>query len=232
MARENGIKMHSAHNERKPVDTEKLIIILKNKICKYMTSISKTMYFDKFDSLVNKYNNTYHSKIKIKSVDIKSSTYFYFNKETNKEDPKFKVSDHLSISKYRNIFASVNVPNWSVEVFVIRNVKNISNLKGEEIVEMFYEKEFQKPNQKESRIKNGIKRKGDKLYVNWKGYDHSFNTCIDKKEIAIKKMSYFPPYNHCKNKIDVKLDLSNYPTKSDLKTQIVLIHHNLLKTVI
>ena len=52
---------------------------------------------------------------------------------------------------------------------------------------MFYEKELQKPNQKESRIKNGIKRKGDKLYVNWKGYDHSFNTCIDKKEIAIKK---------------------------------------------
>ena len=70
---------------------------------------------------------------------------------------------------------------------MIRNVKNISNLKGEEIVEMFYEKELQKPNQKESRIKNGIKRKGDKLYVNWKGYDHSFNTCIDKKEIVIKK---------------------------------------------
>ena len=184
MARKNGIKIHSAHNERKPADTEKLIIILKNKICKYVTSTSKTMYFDKFDSIVNKCNNTYHSTIKIKPVAIKSSTYFDFNKKTNREDTKFKVSDHLSISKNRNIFASGNVPNWSIKVFVIRKVKNIGNLKGEEIVEIFYEKELQKTNQKESRIKNWIKRKGNTLYVNWKGYDNSLNTCIYKKEIV------------------------------------------------
>ena len=59
----------------------------------------------------------------------------------------------------------------------------ISDLNGEEIVGSFYEKELQKTNQKEFRIEKVIKRKRNKLYVQWKGYDNSFNSWIDKKDL-------------------------------------------------
>ena len=58
------------------------------------------MYIDKLADILNKYNNTYHRTIKIKPVDVKSSTYIDFNKENYKEDHKFKVGDHVRISKY------------------------------------------------------------------------------------------------------------------------------------
>ena len=81
-----------------------------------MTSVLKNVCIDKLANIVNKYNNTYHSTIKI---DVKSSTYIDFNKKNNK-DRKFKVGDHLRISKYKNIFANGYIPNWSEEVFVIK----------------------------------------------------------------------------------------------------------------
>ena len=102
----------------------------------------------------------------------------YFKKGVNDKDPKFKVGDHVRISKYKNIFAKGYTPNWSEEVFVIKKVKNtvpwtyvINDLNDEEIIGTFYEKELQKANQKEFRIEKVIKRKGDKLYVKWKGYN-------------------------------------------------------------
>ena len=90
----------------------------------------------------------------IAQVDVKSSTYIDSSKEINNKDPKFKIGGIVGASKYKNIFAKNCVPNWSEEVFMIKNVKNsvpwtyvISDLKGEEIVGTFYEKEFQKTNQ-------------------------------------------------------------------------------------
>ena len=80
------------------------------------------MYIDKLDYMVNKYNNTYHKAIKMKPVDVKSSTYIDFNKENNKEGPKFKIDNHVRISKYKNIFTKGYVPNWSEEVFVIKKI--------------------------------------------------------------------------------------------------------------
>ena len=84
----------------------------------------KNMYIDKVDGIVNsiRYSNTYHSKTKMKPVDVKSSTYIDFNKENDKRDPKFEVRDHIRISKYKNIFAKGRTPNWFEEVFV--NKKN------------------------------------------------------------------------------------------------------------
>ena len=91
----------------------------------------------------------------------------------------------------KNIFAKAYAPNWSEEFFVINKIKNtvpstyaISDLNGEEITESFYKKELQKTNQKEFRIEKVLKRKGDKLYVKWKGYDNSFNSWINKKYIV------------------------------------------------
>ena len=85
------------------------------------------------------------------------------------------------------------MPNWSEEVFVIKKVKNtvpwtyvINDLNGEEIIGTFYEKEYQKTSQEEFRIEKVIRRKGDKLYVKWKGYDNSFNSLIDRGNLVQK----------------------------------------------
>ena len=155
-----------------------------------MISVSKNSFVDKLDDIVNKYNNTYHSTIKMKPIDVKSSTYIDSSKEINEEDPKFKIGDIVRISKYKNIFAKGYVPNWSEEVFVIKKVKNtvpwryvVRDLNGE-VVGTFYEKELQKTNQKEFRVEKVIKRKGNKLYVKWKGYDSSLNSWINKKNVV------------------------------------------------
>ena len=147
--------MYATHNEGKFVATERFIRTLKNKIYKYMTSISKNVYIDKLDDIVNKYNNTYHRSIKMKPADVKPNTYIDSSKEMNGEDPKFKIGDLVRISKYNNIFAKSYAPNWSGEVFVIKKVKNTlpwthvtSDLKGEEIVGSFFQKKMQKTNQK------------------------------------------------------------------------------------
>ena len=96
--------MYSIHNERKSVVAERFIRNLKTKIYKYMTSISKNLYIDKLNDIVNEYNNTYRT-IKMKSVDVEDDTYTDFSKKVNDKDPKFKVGDHVRISKYKNIFA-------------------------------------------------------------------------------------------------------------------------------
>ena len=180
--------MYSIHNEGKSVDAERFIKTLETKIYKYMISVSKNVYIDKLDNIVNEYNNTYHRAIKMKTVDVKNNTYIDFKKEVNDKDPKFKVGDHVRISKYKNIFAKGYTPNWSEEVFVISKIKNtvpwtyvINDLNGEEIIGTFYEKELQKTNQQEFRTEKVIKKKGDKLYVKWKGYDSSLIAGLIKK---------------------------------------------------
>ena len=97
----------------------------------------------------------------------------------------------MRISKYKNIFAKGYTPNWSEEVFVIRKIKNtvpwtyvIDDLNGEEITGTFYDKELQKIDQQEFRIEKVIKKKGDKLYIKWKGHDNLFNSWIDKKGLG------------------------------------------------
>ena len=83
---------------------------------KYMTAVSKTVYIDKLDDIVNKYNNTYHSTIKMKPTDAKSNTSIDSSKKTNDKNPKFKIGDNVRTSKYKNIFAKDFTSNWSEEV--------------------------------------------------------------------------------------------------------------------
>ena len=82
------------------------------------------MYIDKSDDIVDEYNNTKHRRIKTKPTDLKDNTYIDFGKEVNDNDPKFKVGDHVRISKYKNIFAKGYTPNWSEEIFLIKEIKN------------------------------------------------------------------------------------------------------------
>ena len=148
------------------------------------------MYVDKLDDIVNECNNTHHRTIKMKPVDVKDNTNIDFKKEVNDKDPKFEIGDHIRISKCTNIFAKGYTPNWSEEVFVIKKVKNavpwtyvINDLNGEKLIGTFYEKELKKANQREFRIDQVIKKKGDKLYVKRKSCDSSFKSWIDKKRL-------------------------------------------------
>ena len=122
-------------------------------------------------------NTTIHT---VKPIDVKSDIFAEYNEESNEKDPKFKIGDHVRTSKYKNIFAKGYDPNWSEEIFVVKNTIPwtyvISHLNGEEIIGSFYEEELQKTNQKEFGIEKILKTKGNKLYVKWKGCNNSFNS--------------------------------------------------------
>ena len=116
--------MFSTHNEGKCVLPERFIRTLNNKIYKHMIAISKNVYFDVLDDIVKKYNKTYHKTIKMKPVDVKDDCFAEYNEESNEKDPKFKVGDHVRISKYKSIFAKGYIPYWSKEIFVVKKIKN------------------------------------------------------------------------------------------------------------
>ena len=113
---------------------------------------------------------------------LKSTITLSTVQKFNEKVPKFKVGNNVSISKYKNIFAKGYTPNWSEEVFVINKVQN--TVPWTYLINDFYEKELKKTNQKEFSIEKVIKKKGDKLYVKWKGYNNSFSSWIDKKYIV------------------------------------------------
>ena len=151
--------MYSISNKGKSVVAERLNGTLKTKIYKYTNSVSKNVYIDKLNDVVTEYNNTCYRTIKMKPNDVKDKPYIDSIKLHSNKDPKFKVGDHVKISKYKNIFAKGYTPNCSEEVLVIKKVKNIvpwtsviNDLKGEETIGTFYEKELQKTNQQEFRI--------------------------------------------------------------------------------
>ena len=121
--KDNDISMYSTHNEGKSVVAEKFIRTLKNKIYKHMTAILKNVYFDVIDDIVDKYKDTYHKTIKMKPIDVKSDSCADYNEESNEKDPKFKIDDHVRISKCKNIFAKGYAPNWSEEIFVAKKKK-------------------------------------------------------------------------------------------------------------
>ena len=133
----NNIEMYSTYNEGKSVVAERFIRTLKNKIFKHMTAVSKNVYFDVLDDIVNKYNNTVHRTIKMKPIDVTPDSYAECNEDSNKKDPKFKTGDRVRISKYKSIFAKGYTPNWSEEVFIVNKIENtipwtyvISDLNG------------------------------------------------------------------------------------------------------
>ena len=152
--------MYSTYNEGKSVVAERFIRTLKNKLYKHMTPTGKNVYYDVLDDVVNKYNNTKHSTIKMKPIDgkdtTKSTSLERNNKrvyidEHNEKDSRFKVGDRVRISKFKNIFAKGYTPNWSKEIFIVDKINdtvpytyNLKDLNDEEIVGSFYDRELQK----------------------------------------------------------------------------------------
>ena len=116
------------HNEGKSVVAERFIRTLKAKIYKHMTLVSKNVYINKLDDIVNEYKNVYHRTIKMKPLDNEDNTYIDFEKEVEDKDPKFKVADYVKVSQYKNIFAKEYMPSWSEEVFVVSKIKKYSSM--------------------------------------------------------------------------------------------------------
>ena len=148
---DNDINMYSTYNEGKSVIAERFIRTLKNKLYKHMTATGKNVYYDVLDDVVNKYNNTKHSTIKMKPIDVGDNNKRVYIDEHNEKDSRFKVGDRVRISRYKNIFAKGYTPNWSKEIFIVDKINdtvpytyNLKDLNDEEITGSFYDKELQK----------------------------------------------------------------------------------------
>ena len=115
--------MYSTYNEAKSVVAERFIRTLKNKLYKYMTATGKNIYDYVLDDVVKEYNNTKHSTIKMKPIDVGDNKRVYID-EHNEKDSRFKVGDRVRISKFKNIFAKGYTPNWSKEIFIVDKIND------------------------------------------------------------------------------------------------------------
>ena len=147
---DNDIIIYSTYNEGESVVAERFIRTLKSKLYKHMTAIGKNVYYHVLDDVVNKYNNTKHSTIKMKPIDVKNNKRVYID-EHNEKRSRFKVNDRVRISKFKNIFAKGYTPNWSKEIFIVDKINdtvpytyNLKDLNDEEIIGIFYDQELQK----------------------------------------------------------------------------------------
>ena len=120
---DNNIIMYSTYNEGKSVVAERFIRTLKNKLYKHMTATGKNVYYDVLDDVVSKYNNTKHSTIKMKPIDVKNNKRVYID-EHNEKRSRFKVGDRVRISRFKNIFAKGYTPNWSREMFIVNKIND------------------------------------------------------------------------------------------------------------
>ena len=144
---DNDINMYSTY---KSVVAERFIRTLKNKLYKHMTATGKNIYYNVLDDVVNKYNNTKHSTIKMKPIDVgNNNKRVYIDKHIEK-DSRFKLGDRGKIFKFKNIFAKGYTPNWSKEIFVVDKINdtvpytyNLKDLNDEEIIGSFYDRELQ-----------------------------------------------------------------------------------------
>ena len=148
---DNDINMYRRYNEGKSVVAERFMRTLKNKLYKHMTATGKNIYYDVLDDVVNKYNNTKHSTIKMKPIDVGDNNKRVYIDEYNEKYSKFKVGDRVRISRYKNIFAKGYDPNWSSEIFIVDKINdtvpytyNLKDLNDEEIISSFYDKELRK----------------------------------------------------------------------------------------
>ena len=148
---DNDINMYSTYNEGRSVVAERFIRTLKNKLYKHITATGKNVYYNVLDDVVNKYNNTKHSTIKMKPIDVGDTNKRVYIDEHNEKDTKFKVGDRVRISRYKNIFAKGYAPNSSSEIFIVDKINdtvpymyNLKDLNDEEIIGSFYDKELQK----------------------------------------------------------------------------------------
>lgn len=187
------VELYSTENEEKSSVVERWNRTMKEKMWKYFSANNTRIYFDVMDELVDQYNNTKHSSIKMTPVEAskkknENAVYrnLYGDIDSSKVNPKFSVGDKVRISKKKQLFEKGYTPRWTEEVFTISEIQftrpptyKITDYNDEEIQGTFYELELQKTSQEVYRIEKVIRKKGAKALVKWFGYPTSFNSWVD-----------------------------------------------------
>ena len=192
------VELHSTENEEKSSIVERWIRTMKEKMWKYFTDNNTYTYIDILPDLVEDYNNTVHSSIKMTPVEAskkKNELTVWRNLYPDRLKihdltPKFSVGDEVRISKKKKVFEKGYTTRWTEEVFTIVKIQNtnpvtykIADLQGEEIDGTFYEPELQKTEQQVFRIEKVIKKEKGKSLVKWKGYSDKFNSWVNNKDL-------------------------------------------------
>ena len=192
------IELYSTENEEKSSIVERWIRTIKEKMWKYFTDNNTYKYMDVLDDLVEDYNNTVHSSIKMTPIDAskkKNELTVWRNLypdryKINNLTPKFSVGDEVRITKKKKVFEKGYTTRWTEEIFTIKEIRDtdpitykLEDLKGEEIKGTFYEPELQKTEQQIYRIEKIIKKKKGESLVKWKGYSDKFNSWVDNKDL-------------------------------------------------
>ena len=190
----NDITLYSTENEEKSSVCERWNRTIKTKMWKQFTVQGNTVYLDILPKILEQYNNTKHSSIKMTPVEAskkKNENAVYYNLYGDMEQlsskPKFKVGDKVRISKYkRKVFDKGYTPNWT-EIFLIDKIQStnpityrLKDLNNEEIQGSFYEPELLPAKQDVFRIEKVIRRdyKKKQALVKWLGYSDDFNSWI------------------------------------------------------
>ena len=187
------VELYSTENEEKSCVVERWNRTMREKMFKYFTANSTRRYIDVLNEMVNSYNNTRHSSIKMTpakaSLKANEKTVWMnlFGNEIHKAiKPKFSIGDKVRITKKKNIFEKGYTPRWTEEIFTISTIQytdpptyKITDANDEEIQGSFYEQELQKTTQEIFRIEKIIRKRGNKSLVKWLGYSDSFNSWVD-----------------------------------------------------
>ena len=193
------IELYSTENEEKSSVVERWIRTMKEKMWKYFTDNNTNVYVDILPDLVEDYNNTRHSSIKMTLVEAskkKNELTVWRNLYPNRLNiidinPKFSIGDKVRISKKKALFEKGYTTRWTEEVFTITKINHtspitykIADLNGEEIDGTFYEPELQKTSQQLFRIEKVIEKGKNKSLVKWKSYSDDFNSWVDNKDVV------------------------------------------------
>ena len=195
------VELYSTENEEKSSVVERWNRTMKEKMFKYFTTNSTNVYIDVIDELVEQYNHTKHSSIKMLPVEASKkenevvvwrNLYPHINDRELEPNKKFIIGDKVRIIKKKKTFEKGYTPRWTEEVFVISAVQNttpatykITDYSGEEIQGTFYEPELQKTKQEVYRIEKVIKKEKTKSLVKWKGYPETFNSWVSNTKLVI-----------------------------------------------
>lgn len=196
-----GIELYSTENEEKSCVVERWNRTMKEKMFKYFSANSTRRYVDVIGGMVNQYNNTKHSSIKMTPVaasDKKNESMVFMNlygkitqlEMVERSSPKFSVGDKVRITKKKKTFEHGYTPRWTEEIFIVSRVQftdpityKINDMSSEEIHGTFYEQELQRTKQDIFRIEKIIRKCGNKCLVKWLGYPDSFNSWVDVKSL-------------------------------------------------
>lgn len=199
MLRERNINMYSTFTTKKAAIVERFNRTLKSKMWKQFSYRHSYKWIDILQELVDDYNNTKHRTIKIKPNEVNKENERYllrtiYNSDTiwsQKKRTKFKLGDLVRMSKYKHVFSKGYTPNWTTEIFKINGIQYtkpitylLIDLDGNEIQGTVYQQELQlAKNSKLYLVEKIIRKKGNKVYVKWLGFDNSHNSWIDKKDV-------------------------------------------------